>query len=56
MGGVSYTVVSRTDWVRDASGLISCTNDDTTAEYLKLTSVAYSPACARRRLCARSAC
>jgi type II secretory pathway pseudopilin PulG len=44
MGGVSYTVVSRTDWVRDASGLISCTNDDTTAEYLKLTSVAYSPA------------
>jgi type II secretory pathway pseudopilin PulG len=43
MGGVDYTVVSRTDWVRDASGLISCTSDDTNAEYLKLTSVAYSP-------------
>ena len=44
MGGVSYTVVSQTDWVRDTSGLISCTNDDTQAEYLKLTSVAYSTA------------
>jgi hypothetical protein len=33
MGGVSYTIVSRTAWVRDASGLISCTNDDTQAEY-----------------------
>ena len=44
MGGVDYTVVSRTDWVRDASGLISCTNDDTKAEYLKITSVAWSPA------------
>ena len=48
MGGVDYTVVSRTDWVRDASGLISCTNDDTKAEYLKLTSTAWSPASEER--------
>jgi hypothetical protein len=48
MGGVGYTVVSRTDWVRDASGLISCTNDDTQAEYLKITSTAWSPASEER--------
>jgi type II secretory pathway pseudopilin PulG len=48
MGGVDYTVVSRTDWVRDASGLISCTNDDTKAEYLKITSTAWSPASEER--------
>jgi hypothetical protein len=48
MGGVDYTVVSRTDWVRDASGLISCTNDDTKAEYLKITSSAWSPASEER--------
>ena len=48
MGGVNYTVVSRTDWVRDASGLISCTNDDTQAEYLKITATAWSPASEER--------
>ena len=47
-GGVDYTVVSRTDWVRDASGLISCTNDDTQAEYLKITSTAWSRASEER--------
>jgi type II secretory pathway pseudopilin PulG len=42
--GVAYTVVSRTDWVRDKSGLVSCTNDETHAEYLKVTSTVNSPA------------
>jgi type II secretory pathway pseudopilin PulG len=37
-----YTVVSRADWVRDASGVQSCTNDSTQAQYLKLTSTVTS--------------
>jgi len=46
VAGVPYTVMSRTSPVRDASGLVSCTTDETDAEYLKLTSTAYSPASA----------
>jgi type II secretory pathway pseudopilin PulG len=42
--GVSYTIASRTDWVRDASGVVSCTDDSAQAEYLKVTSSASSPA------------
>jgi type II secretory pathway pseudopilin PulG len=42
--GVSYTVVSRTEWVRDETGVVSCTNDETQAEYLKVTSTVSSPA------------
>ncbi len=44
MAGVLYTVASRTDWVRDASGVVSCTDDSTQAEYLKIVSTASSPA------------
>jgi hypothetical protein len=36
--GVPYTVTSRTDWVRDSSGTVSCTNDSSGASYLKLVS------------------
>jgi type II secretory pathway pseudopilin PulG len=42
--GVDYTVVSRTDWVRDETGVVSCTSDETQAEYLKVTSTVSSPA------------
>jgi type II secretory pathway pseudopilin PulG len=42
--GVPYTVVSRTDWVRDETGVVSCTSDETQAEYLKVTSNVTSPA------------
>jgi Tfp pilus assembly protein PilV len=42
--GVDYTVVSRTDWVRDASGVVTCSDDQTQAEYLKLSSTVTSPA------------
>lgn len=35
---VPYTVRSVTESVRDASGVVSCTTDDTEAEYLKLSS------------------
>ena len=34
---VDYTVHSMTDWVRDTSGVVSCTDDNTQAEYLKVT-------------------
>lgn len=44
LAGVGYTVVSQADWVRDASGLLSCTTDDTEAEYLRLRSTVSAPA------------
>lgn len=48
LGGVAYTVVSDTEWVRDASGLVSCTTDETEAEYLRLSSTVWAPANADR--------
>ena len=44
VGTVDYTVVSKTEWVRDASGVVSCTDDSTQAEYMKLSSTVWSPA------------
>jgi type II secretory pathway pseudopilin PulG len=44
VSGVNYTVNSQTDWVRDSSGVVSCTDDSTQAEYLKVTSTVNSPA------------
>lgn len=44
VAGVDYTVVSRTDWVVDATGLVSCTSDDAEAEYMKLRSTVHAPA------------
>jgi hypothetical protein len=44
VAGVEYTVVSRTDWVRDATGVVTCSNDEAQADYLKLTSTVTSPA------------
>lgn len=46
VAGVAYTVLSQTDWIRDASGPVSCTTDDTEAEYLRLRSTVSSPASA----------
>ncbi|MEA2330934.1 MAG: hypothetical protein QOH58_1072 [Thermoleophilaceae bacterium] len=44
VAGVDYTVVSRTEWVRDASGVVSCTSgDETQGQYLKLSSTVTSP-------------
>jgi Tfp pilus assembly protein PilV len=42
--GVPYTVASRTEWVRDETGVVTCTNDQTEAEYMKVTSTVHSPA------------
>jgi type II secretory pathway pseudopilin PulG len=39
---INYTVESRADWVRDASGAVSCTNDSTAAQYLKISSTVNS--------------
>jgi hypothetical protein len=44
VSGVNYTVNSQSDWVRDSSGVVSCTDDSTQAEYLKVTSTVNSPA------------
>ena len=41
---VDYTVHSTTEWVRDASGVVSCTDDNTQAEYMKVSSTVTSPA------------
>jgi type II secretory pathway pseudopilin PulG len=54
VANVPYTIVSRTDWVRDASGLVSCTSDETEAEYLRLTSTVSSPAGAEQPVTATS--
>lgn len=44
VGGVPYTVLSQTEWVRDASGLVSCTTEETEAEYIRLSSTVTAPA------------
>ena len=44
--GSRLHVLSQTDWIRDASGPVSCTTDDTEAEYLRLKSTVSSPASA----------
>jgi len=43
VAGVPYTVRSLTQWVRDASGVVSCTSDETDSEYLKLSATVTSP-------------
>ncbi len=42
VGTVDYTVTSKTEWVRDASGVVSCTDDNTQAEYMKVSSTVTS--------------
>jgi type II secretory pathway pseudopilin PulG len=44
VGSVDFSVRSKTDWVRDSSGVVSCTDDSTQAEYLKIASTVDSPA------------
>jgi Tfp pilus assembly protein PilV len=39
INGLNYTVASTVDWIRDATGgTLSCTNNSSQADYLKLTS------------------
>jgi type II secretory pathway pseudopilin PulG len=44
VGTVDYTVTSETEWVNDASGVASCTDDNAQAEYMKVSSTVTSPA------------
>lgn len=43
VAGVDYTVVSRADWVRDATGVLSCSNASTPGDYLRISSTASTP-------------
>ncbi len=43
VAGVQYSVVSETEWVRDASGTLNCTDDTAQADYLKISSTVNSP-------------
>jgi hypothetical protein len=44
VAGVNYAVQSDTEWVRDASGVLNCTDDTAQADYLKISSTVRSPA------------
>jgi hypothetical protein len=44
VAGVAYSVQSDTEWVRDASGVLNCTDDTAQADYLKISSTVRSPA------------
>jgi Tfp pilus assembly protein PilV len=54
VANVSYSIRSRASWVRDASGLVSCTTDDTEAEYLRLSATVTAPASPGRPVTATS--
>ena len=43
IAGVKYTVKSDATAVNDSTGVLSCTNNSTTAKYLKITSTVYDP-------------
>jgi Tfp pilus assembly protein PilV len=43
VAGVTYTVVSTTQWVSDKNGVVNCSDTNAQADYLKLTSTVTSP-------------
>jgi len=54
VANVPYSVRSRASWVRDASGLVSCTTDETEAEYMRLSSTVTAPGSPGRPVTATS--
>jgi hypothetical protein len=48
VAGVGYTVDSRSEWVVDSTGVVSCTTDAAPPQYMKLTSIVHSPASVNR--------
>lgn len=44
VAGVNYSVRSVSEWIRDASGVLNCTDDTAEADYLKISSTVRSPA------------
>jgi hypothetical protein len=49
IGAITYTAVSRADWVNDATGDAGCTTSATNADYLKLSTVVSWPQMGRRK-------
>jgi hypothetical protein len=48
VGGATYTITSRTDWINDASGESECATAAAPADYMKLTTTVTSPALGNR--------
>jgi type II secretory pathway pseudopilin PulG len=44
VAGVPYSVQSDTEWIRDTSGVLNCTDDTAQADYLKISSTVRSTA------------
>lgn len=42
VAGATYNVDSRSEWVRDDNGVVSCINDSSQAQYMKITSTVTS--------------
>jgi len=49
VGGVTYTAVSRSDWVDDSSGEADCTSSGSAADYLRLSTRVTSPVMGTRK-------
>jgi Tfp pilus assembly protein PilV len=49
VGGITYTIASRTDWVDDATGDADCTTPDSSADYMKLSTVVTWPQMGNRK-------
>jgi hypothetical protein len=49
VGGITYTAVSRADWVNDTTGDAGCTTSGSSADYLKLSTVVTWPQMGRRK-------
>ena len=44
IAGVSYTVESKTEWIRDSTNALNCTDQTGEADYVKISSTVKSPA------------
>jgi hypothetical protein len=49
VGGITYTAVSRADWVNDTTADAGCTTSGSSADYLKLSTVVTWPQMGRRK-------
>jgi len=49
VGAITYTAVSRADWVNDTTGDAGCTTPGSAADYLKVTTVVTWPRMGRRK-------
>lgn len=49
VGGITYAIASRTDWVDDSTGDADCTTPDSSADYMKLSTVVTWPQMGNRK-------